>query len=249
MGAFVQRLLLVCVFVAVRGSMVDVEELDFRRAFKIVENAAKQPGNIDYNTFCSKRGRGTFKFSCRMKEMPDIGLLVCLEADFCEYIIQRELLTLSILTQEGLKVLRFYPKIISGLRCGKKGSKNVSCMGFLEEWMSHEKAKEKSLRKVILAEKTQDLVTWLMNYQKNCSARFLTAWHLEKIRQFTDPKTGVYSRICDLQGYFMKDGGFTIADPDDIIKNQPLNYTCYSDEYPTTLMVIKSLKKIVDDLV
>ena len=115
MSVFFQKLVFVAVFITVRGAaIVEVGVPDFQRALRIVEEAARQPGNINYETFCNTKSSGAAKLGCQMKEMPDVGLLVCLESHICETVLNEELASLRTLKQARLKVLPFYDQLISG---------------------------------------------------------------------------------------------------------------------------------------
>lgn len=94
------------------------------------------------------------------------------------------------------------------------------------------------------------MLKWLKGYQTTPEARSITRSDLEKILKFTKPEKGcIYTRICDLQGYFMKDGGFEIADPDQIVSGESLEYTCHTpDDYPKTKQVIDGLEKMIKEL-
>ena len=117
------------------------------------------------------------------------------------------------------------------------------------EWIQADKGKARSLRSEIYKGKIDELLKWVKEYQTTSAARSITANDLEKILKYTDPGTGRYTRICDLQGFFMKAGGFVTADPGGVQEGEPLDYTCYSvKSYPTTKKTIEALEKMVKAL-
>lgn len=54
----------------------------------------------------------------------------------------------------------------------------------------------------------------------------------------------IFRQICDLQGFFMKKGGFQIADVPYIDEEIGLNENCWNDE-PTTEEVLFALDDII----
>lgn len=63
------------------------------------------------------------------------------------------------------------------------------------------------------------------------------------------PTTGniMYKQICDLQGFFLKKGGFLVADTPEIKENMGLNDKCFDGE-PTTERVLNGLEEIINGL-
>ncbi|XP_028415457.1 uncharacterized protein LOC114538475 [Dendronephthya gigantea] len=227
-------------------------EPDFQKALLVVEKAAEQPGNIDYETFCLSRGRDSLKLRCQIKEVPDVALFVCLRAtELCVNITTRVDDVLLGLGNSGIKVMQYSnDSYIGGLNCGEPGNPNTRCYGYLVEWLSVDQAQEASLRSNIYIGTIPTLVESIKSYQVTQEALSLTADDLGKILNYThDQGTGFYSRICGLQGFFMKKGGFSIFDPDDIRIVSSLDYFCHDEYiYPTTEMVVKSLKQMIVDL-
>ena len=141
------------------------------------------------------------------------------------------------------------------MKCGTRGSTDVDCYGFLEKWIQKEVGEIKSLRKSISGNKTIDPLTdWVIEYQVDKAACVETSNDLKAIRLFMEPSSpgqrdDGYNRICDLQGFFIKAGGFVISDPDGILMNTPANHTCHDEQdFPTTKKVIDALKQMSDKL-
>ena len=116
------------------------------------------------------------------------------------------------------------------------------------QWIRDDVGAEKLLRSAIYKDTIPELLTWLKN-ETSKVAQLVTANDLDNILTFTDPGIGQFTRICDLQGFFLKAGGFAIADPDGIVKDESLNYSCYDKyTYPTTGRVIDALREMVKKL-
>ena len=72
---------------------------------------------------------------------------------------------------------------------------------------------------------------------------------LTKIVAFMQPglENGNYKQICDLQGFFLKNGGFLVADTPDIIQNIAKDGICWNGE-PTTELVLTVLNRMITGL-
>ncbi|CAB3999035.1 reverse transcriptase [Paramuricea clavata] len=117
-----QVLMTLIVLVAIEQFALIASEPDFKKALELVIKARQQPGNIDYASFCKTTGAGASKRGCQIKEMDDVGLLVCLESHICETLLLIELNALKTIVEAQLNVLDYYGKIIPGLKCGASGS-------------------------------------------------------------------------------------------------------------------------------
>ena len=227
---------------------------DFKAALKMVNEAKNQSGNINYTSFCSKTPQGSSKLGCQIKAMDDVGLLVCLEAVVCEAKLQSELSDLKTIRDANLKVLEYDDEIIDKLKCGARGSKDVNCYGFLEKWIQDDDGKIRSLRSSIFSgnKSIEVLTDWVIQYQAGKAACLETSSDLKAIQKFMTPismgrRDDGYNRICDLQGFFMKAGGFVISDPDGVLKNTTSSNTCHDKNvFPTTKKVIEGLKQMSD---
>ena len=136
--------------------------------------------------------------------------------------------------------------MILRLKCGAKGSKDVKCSGYLVRWIPVDEGMMVSIKSHIFKNTINRLVEDVRKFQTEEQARLKTGDDLEKIRTFMippDPSTDEYKRICDLQGFFMKTGGFVIADPEGVVPHTTLSYACYdSHAYPTNQKVINGLE-------
>ena len=81
---------------------------DFTNAYNKIEKAKP---NINYNSFCKEiAGGGEEKLACRIKDVPDIGFLVCkgLEPESgvpCLDLIEKEVENLVTLMQEDINTV------------------------------------------------------------------------------------------------------------------------------------------------
>ena len=130
----------------------------------------------------------------------------------------------------------------------------VDCYGFLEKWIQDENGKIKSLRSSIFSGGIEALTVWVIQYQVEKAACMETSNDLKAILNFMTPSSpgqrdDGYNRICDLQGFFMKAGGFVISDPDGVLINTTSDNTCHDEMvFPTTKKVIEGLKQMSDKL-
>ena len=101
------------------------------------------------------------------------------------------------------------------LKCGPNGSKDVTCLGYLVKWILADEGMMMSIRSHILYNTIDVLVDSMRKFAPENQARLKTGDDMENIRKFVippNPSKDEYKRICDLQGFFMKTGGFVIAD-------------------------------------
>ena len=136
--------------------------------------------------------------------------------------------------------------MILRLKCGARGSTDVKCSGYLVRWIPADEGMMRSIRNDIFKNTINLLVEDVRKFQTEKQARLKTGDDLEKIRTFMippNPSEDEYKRICDLQGFFMKTGGFVIADPEGVEQHTSLSYACYdSHAYPTNQKVINGLE-------
>jgi hypothetical protein len=131
------------------------------------------------------------------------------------------------------------------LKCGARGSKDVKCSGYLVKWVPGDQGKMESIRSSIMSNSISNLVGRVRVFQPQQQARLKTGDDLQKILYFMKPSGNVYNRICDLQGFFMKTGGFVIADPDGVkYKTSPTDTCSDPGTYPTTQKVIDGLTEL-----
>ena len=218
---------------------------DFTNAYNKIERAKH---NINYNSFCKEIARGgEEKLGCRIDGITSIGFLVCkkMKPDGvtpCLEVIENEVRNLVTIMQAGINTVDLSPKpnqrIITGVKCGEE--KSGQCSGFLEKWVSRDIGEFQHIRDSIVANKVGQLIADVITYTTGDLKS--TARDLVKIRDYM--LQGKYFQVCDLQGFFLKKGGFKVNDVP-AIKQIGLNETCFDGE-PTTEEVLKALDWMID---
>ena len=112
MNGFGVQILVVVVLATVEQFSTVAGQPDFNKALRIVNEAKKKPGNINYTTFCETKAQGASKLGCQIKAVDDVGLLVCLEPDSCKAKLKQELDDLETIRNAKLKVLNYSNEII-----------------------------------------------------------------------------------------------------------------------------------------
>ena len=220
---------------------------DFTNAYNEIEKAK---ANINYHSFCKEiAGGGEEKLACRIKDVPDIGFLVCkgLEPESglpCLEVIEKEVENLVTLMQEDINTVDLSPfpkhRNITGEKCGEEESSE--CSGFLEKWVSNDIGEFQHIRDRIVAKKLDQLIREVTNYTTGDLKS--TARDLDEIRKYMR-KGDDFQQVCDLQGFFLKKGGFKVSDVPEIEKNIGLTGRCFDGE-ATTEEVLKALQQMVD---
>ncbi|CAB3987514.1 Hypothetical predicted protein [Paramuricea clavata] len=207
--------------------------------------------NINYSTFCSETATGQDKLACRIKSVPTVGFLVCKtpkisELD-CKEIIDGELENIKKVQDGGVKTVKVSPPPISSATCG-----NVSvdtCTGFLEEWIPKEVGQFQHIRNRIVENEIGKVITEVESYATGSLT--VTATDLTAIKKFMEisPAQDNYKQICDLQGFFLKNGGFRVNDVPNIQDDLRKNESCPADpgeQEPTTAAVLDALDTMID---
>jgi hypothetical protein len=113
------------------------------------------------------------------------------------------------------------------------------------KWVPGDQGMMQSIRSYIKSNTISTLVDKVREFQPQQQARSKTGDDLQKILNFMKLSGNVYNRICDLQGFFMKTGGFLIADPDGVkYKTSPTDTCSDPGTYPTTQKVIDGLTEL-----
>lgn len=222
---------------------------NFTAARKAVEDALP---NINYSTFCSETATGEDKLACRIKSVPTVGFLVCKTPEIsefidCKVIIDDELRHIKTVQDGGVKTVEVAPPPISNATCG-----NVAvdtCTGFLEEWIPKEVGQFQHIRNRIVKKETGKVITEVESY--TTGSLKITATDLTAIKKFMEvnPAQDNYTQICDLQGFFLKNGGFRVNDVPNIEKDLSLNKSCPADsgeQEPNTTAVLDALDTMID---
>ncbi|MEL0550694.1 MULTISPECIES: hypothetical protein [Enterobacteriaceae] len=201
-------------FASVSNSYAD----DFSQAAAKID---KIKPNIPYSTFCSATPKGEDKMACQIASIPTIALLVCQNTDYdgksCNTLINEEVSNLTKVKQSGLATVDFRPSLLTPLNCATEKAK--TCTGYLASWVSQGKFVnlDDAIEAGTIAQVADEI-------KSNTSAKGLAATRsdLKKIASFMTPGADKYSRICDLQGFYLRSGGFLINDvPTLYVKTTP----------------------------
>ena len=94
-----------------------------------------------------------------------------------------------------------------------------------------------------------DLINLTVRQITKPSGLTTTIADLTKIVAFMQPavQNGNYNQICDLQGFFLKDGGFLVADTPQIQKDITLDTFCW-EGVNTTAEVLTGLNRMITEL-
>ena len=183
--------------------------------------------------YCKKIKSGGDKYACRLKQFPKIGFLFCKKPESCEDLLRKELNGLKDLNTRGIETVKvLQTELISGVICphSKPQRKKPRCSGFFETWVDKTEGTFFHVSSYIhdYAYGTLDArMDKLINvYKKDRKALEITKDYLVKIRQFMTPDTQTRHRcICDLQGFFIFQGGFLVSDTEGI-ELVPWDKTC-----------------------
>ena len=119
--------------------------------------------------------------------------------------------------------------------------KRFECNGFLEEWVTHVTGEFQHIRNSIVegrgdeSQLIADVITCTNDNLKR------TARDLVKIKDYK--LKAKYFQVCDLQGFFLKKGGFKVSDVP-AIKQLVCRESCEGsghDQEPTTEEVLNAL--------
>jgi hypothetical protein len=124
---------------------------DFERARDEILRHVKLGLKYD-DTLCEKIGEGMDKIACRLKNVPSVGFLVCKELkiddESCREMIEKEVRNLVKLQDMfQIKTVEVDKLPIHNVKCGK--TDDVTCSGFLEEWIDEDKGVFKHIRNTI----------------------------------------------------------------------------------------------------
>lgn len=202
--------------------------------------------DISYPSFCAIMPAGEDKIACQLESIPTIGLLVCQKAEYgedksCAALIKEEVTNLSNVKKAGLATVDFRPDILMPLNCAKEKSKE--CAGYLVSWVN--KGEFVNIDDEIKADRMPELASSIRSFSTSPANLAKTRADLKKIADFMMPGSGKFSRICDLQGFYLRDGGFLINDvPELKIKVTPAP-GCW-DDMPSWQQAQDGLNKLVE---
>ena len=219
---------------------------DFDRARHEITSRSE----IHYNSaFCNEVATGEDKIACRLKDVPSIGFLVCKkslyeEYETCENVIKTELDNLLKLHGENINVVTVDMKPIDNVKCGETNEK--TCSGFLEAWIDKKDGEFGHVRDHIAENTVPRLIEKVLKFTSTEGLQ-TTITDLRKIVQFMQPSPSSYKQICDLQGFFLKKGGFLINDTPVIDEKITKDGQCWPGE-PTTEKVLQALNEMINEL-
>ncbi|XP_046860888.1 uncharacterized protein LOC124454124, partial [Xenia sp. Carnegie-2017] len=198
------------------------------------------------------KSSGSNKLACRIGKVPSVAFLVCKRPFYkdntsCKEVIESELKNILELQRKyHLKTVDVHNKTFENVSCGT--ASNNTCSGFLECWIDKTLGEFKKPRNHILYGTIKKLVQEVKKITTPQGLN-ITINDIEKILAFMKPTTGntMYKQICDLQGFFLKKGGFLVADTPEIKENMGLNDQCFDGE-PTTERVLNGLEEIINGL-
>lgn len=232
----------------------------FDSARKLVEQSKK--GGMSYDLLCSEIEKGGHdKIACHLSDFPSVGLLVCKAPKYgrpavsCQESIQKELRNLMALQDSyKIKTIEFDEQPINEIKCGEKflmksGSKENACSGLLIGWVERGAGIFQHIRDHIAHKTVRELIDNVVSITTKEGLKKTTV-DLEKIVTFMaeDPGEAVFRQICELQGFFLTDGGFLVNGPVEIFLNIPICGRCWNNRYdpePTTADVYFALRKMV----
>ena len=228
-----------------------VAQPDFAKARKLI-NSLKP--NINYGEFCLGRLiSGESKSACRIAQVPSVVFLFC-NGDyggFCNpTIVDPEIKNLQKLNERGVRTVKFNKEMIMGVKCAK--TPELTCDGFLEGWIDENVGWFHRLDTNFYDGTVKTLIIQVREKITTPEGRKKTANDLKNILEFmvAYAPPGKYYLICDLQGFFLFDGGFLVNDPGGI-KNVTLQQQCENDPHasePTTKQVLDGLALLIQDL-
>lgn len=235
---------LVVLCLATFSALVTADQ-DFDTARQKI-NQAKP--NISYNDFCSELKSGEDKIACRIKGVKTVGFLVCKTPELgelkCSQVIRNEISNIETAREWNVKTVTISPPPVDNVTCGS--TSDLTCSGFLEKWIDPEEGLFQHVRDHIHNNTIDQLIIVVRGYTSSGLPQ--TADDLRKIKTFMtlDPTEDKYRQICDLQGFFLKIGGFLVADVPKI-ENTTLTGKageCYDGE-PTTQEVLSALDRMI----
>ena len=210
------------------------------------EKINKAKPNISYSTFCVERKAGEDKIACRIKDVPSVGFLVCktpvLEEVNCNVVISTEVSNIQKVSTGNVKTVEISPPPIDSVKCGEDASLN--CSGFLEKWVAPDVGRFKQVRDHIDNKTVPQLISDVKNFTSKPGLS-TTAADLTKIKNYMmlDPAQKKYRQICDLQGFFLVNGGFLVNDVP-AIETTTIDGNCWDGE-PTTQQVLDALNQMI----
>ena len=228
-------------FVGTLTKSVHGQANDFDQARAAITAAAP---NINYTSFCQTIVRGTGKLVCRIQSVPTVAFLVCQQPTIfgvpCDEAIMTEINTLLQLSNDGIPTVTVNPPQINNILCGQNDS--TTCSGFLETWLI---GNFQHIRDSIVEDTVEDLINEVIDFTDGTGLS-TTINDLTTIRDYmnVNPSQNVYRQICDLEGFFLQNGGFIVIDAPAVAENIGIDGICYDGD-PTTQQVLSALNSMI----
>ena len=210
--------------------------------------------DLNYDEICEKlkpgKGlmAGQMKSVCHLKQVPSVAFLFCRFQDGCEFKIQMEIDNIQKLIAGGVRTVEIDNQLIKGVKCGESGDK--TCTGFLEGWVGGGWLQRLDTLFLYGRDPVKNLIKTIRERIITSQGLKATANDLKKIKVFM--LAGIHNLICDLQGFFLKAGGFLVSDPEGIETNVDLKESCPAHDpetkLPTARQVLEGLDLLVQDL-
>lgn len=201
--------------------------------------------NIPYASFCAAMPKGEDKMACQIASIPTVALLVCQKTDYgeeksCATLIKEEVNNLVKVKKAGLTTVDFRTTLMTPLQCADEKAK--TCTGYLAGWVS--KGTFVNLDDAIEAGTIAQIAEDIKGYSTSAKALAATRTDLQKIARFMTPGAGKYSRICDLQGFYLRGGGFLINDVPQLYINTTPTPACW-DGMPDWQKALDGINQLV----
>ena len=204
-------------------------------------------GNILDRSFCTELHSGGDKYACRIRNSEKYGFLFCKKHTGhakCQDIIGKEMEGFYELTKKSIKTVSYYPHVVTGVLCPDSGSKD--CFGILEEWVDNAKGEAFHLRVYIDKNKVKEKTKEIIQRTKK-EGLSTTRGDLEKIYGYIHNDGVNFRCICDLQGFYLLDGGFLVGDTEGIKENLPVDGACDEGD-PTTREFLEALAYMINQI-
>jgi hypothetical protein len=213
------KLSIIFVVVLVSASHVHLSNMQKPAWQVLVESVKGIKGGIF--PLCEVLKSGGDKYACRLKQFPEIGFLFCKKAiignDKCEALLTTEVQGLKYLRTKQIKTVNFQPDLIPGVMCPDSSPDKGTCSGFFEKWV--DKNVGRFFHVSVYADDNtldEEMTEIIQKSNKDSNALQETINDLERINQFMTngiaEKADHYRCICDLQGFFIFEGGFLVSD-------------------------------------
>jgi hypothetical protein len=206
-------------------------------------------GNVLQYEFCTELHSGGDKHACRIRNFEKYGFLFCKEYDnghdTCTDIINREMQGYIQLQANQVKTVPFFPRVITDVVCPDSKLKgDTRCSGLLEEWVDNGEAFH--LRVYIDDHEVEKQTSKIIQLTTKTGLS-TTREDLEKIYLYMG-NDGVHFRcICDLQGFYLLDGGFLVGDTEGIKENLGIGDACDKGD-PTIREFLQALEYMINKI-